>query len=252
MPGLELVVGVAGALQVLLLGYVGLRMLHVARRTGHWPERWLGISFLASNGIGYPLMMAAGMAGERAVDVQLLAFALALAAIDVGAVGFACFVGLTFRPSSEITRWNLRMVAAVAVIHLVGATSSLAAAAPDATPMEALGSWTLVMNALLMVPFAWGTVESVTWHRRLRRQLALGIGDPALVERFGWFTVGCAAPLAMMAFVGVAAASGTNPVGQPLHAVVIATGSLMAGASMVLALCPPAWAPRGAAGGSHG
>jgi hypothetical protein len=61
----------------------------------------------------------------------------------------------------------------IAVGWLIGVRSDVALARP----------WTLFLMAVAIASFGWSAVESLAYHARLRRRLALGLVEPVVVNR---------------------------------------------------------------------
>lgn len=88
-------------------------------------------------------------------------------------------------------------------------------------------------------PFVWATVETGLAWRAARRRLALGLAEPAVVNRFGLFAVGCGC------FVGInlATAGSKLPAAAPLALGLDLGRALLYAATalfVVLAFYPPA------------
>jgi hypothetical protein len=76
-------------------------------------------------------------------------------------------------------------VIAVAAAALVGFAGNASVGFGDPAAAEAGSArFALFMMAVSAFTFAWSASESLAYHARLRRQLALGIANPVVVNRF--------------------------------------------------------------------
>lgn len=220
---------------------VGARLLLLARRTRQAPELAMGLAFLVSGAIGFPLLTAASIVTQTGGAV-----ALSHALVSLGAIStFAGYVGLglgcwrIYRPSA---RWPLAPIAAGAAILLGAAATVGAASGPEGAAARDVAFWSGV--AVGSLTFGWNALESFLLHARLRRRQALGLADPEVVSRVLLWGVGSAAAcvmtlhgLAMRIAVGNVVADGQRIVSSAL--------GLVAAVAIGLAFFPTdAWRRR--------
>jgi hypothetical protein len=212
----------AVALQTAVGWIVSIRLLSLARRTGAWPERLLGLSLLLAVALGYPLRILGPRFGSALLDW------LGNAGVSVGFALFALFVCTVFRPGFAWAR-------ALAALLAAGFAAQCAYLPLAARPDEA----TFVQMLLAVVTYGWGALEAADRARRQSRQLALGLGDAGVRDRFWLFALlGSSVVLGALANAG-AIAAGLVALEEP--AVLIATtlsGTTFA-TSALLAFAPP-------------
>ncbi|MBM4383678.1 MAG: hypothetical protein FJ091_09955 [Deltaproteobacteria bacterium] len=200
---------------------VAIRLLTLARRTRELPERLLGFSLLLAVAIGYPLRIVGPLSGSPALDW------LGNACVSAGFALFAVFVQRVFRPEAAWAK-TLALVLVAAFV----AQSALCTPERGQAPTF----WQMTLAA---IAYGWGALEAGLTARRLHRQLALGLGDRIVHNRFQLFTgIGCAVVAGALANAA-AIASDLTPLQEPL--VLIATtvsGTTMASCTL-LAFAPP-------------
>ena len=88
--------------------------------------------------------------------------------------------------------------------------------------------------------FLWTALESLTYHRMLRRRLALGLADPVVVNRFLLWALSGLALVALCGGIGASILAGYAPLrdGPPL--LCIGGASVVASVTWYLAFLPPA------------
>jgi hypothetical protein len=236
MEALAPVVSIATAVRLLGLTWVGVRVLRVGVKNGAAPETILGLSFLCFSTLGVPLLTLGGYGAALVADASPTLIALALALLDVGALGFAEFIRRVFRADSRAARLAIVLAAASLIAHVLLAWLALSSASGSISPIAALGRIEWVLSIVMFGVFGWGAAEAFTYWGRLRRQRALGLGDPVATQRMLWFAVGCASQIAMMGFTMLASLRGTNPLADPVPALGIAVTSLATGVAFAIAL----------------
>jgi hypothetical protein len=161
---------------------IGGRLLLLARRTRQLPELMLGLGVFCIGGLGYPLAFATTAlieAGSALAPYGLIASATAC---HLGLLAHSVFTWKVFRPQ---TAWARAAVIAVAAAALVGFVGNASVGFGDPAEAEAGSArFALFMMAVSALTFAWSASESLAYHARLRRQLALGIANPVVVNRF--------------------------------------------------------------------
>lgn len=215
---------------------VGVRLLALARRTRQAPELAMGLAFVVSGAIGFPLLTGASIVVETGGSAGLAHVLLALGAFST----FAGYVGLgvgcwrIYRPAS---RWPLAPIAlgtaivAGAGCLVAGATGTAGAATRDAAFWTGVGVGSLT--------FGWNALESFVLHARLRRRRALGLADPAVVHRVLLWGVGSTAACAMTLH-GIALRIAIGPVVADGQRIVSSILGLVAAVAIGLAFFPPA------------
>ena len=158
---------------------VGLRLVALHRSTGGGPELMLGLMLLLSVGVGYPLSIAS----LRVTDLTLARSLNVISALAVNG-GFSLlflFAARVFRPESA---WA-RTLSRGGVLVLIAAC---AWRCWDAYHDVRIGRADAAAGAMQMVPimtaYLWIACESLRYYGMMRRRVRLGIGDPAVCDRF--------------------------------------------------------------------
>jgi hypothetical protein len=229
--------GVLGVLAFTLASsVVGGRLLWVARRTREAPELAMGLAFLSSAAVGFPLLTAAQIlqqaSGSTAVSHWLMVLGAAFTFTGYVGLGVGCW--RIFRPDA---RWPLAPLAAAA-LALLGALSVVASSAgAESAATRETAFWSGVFVGTLT--FAWNAAESFRLYAQLRRRLALGLADPAVANRVLLWGVGSAAAFAMTIHGLLLRALGGNIVADG-HRLVSSAIGLVAAVAIWLAFFPPA------------
>lgn len=215
---------------------VGVRLLLLARRTRQAPEAAMGLAFLASAAIGFPLLTAAAIVTEGGGAAGLAHALMALGALFTfgGYVGLGVGCWRIYRPSA---RWPLVPIGVGGAALLAAAVTVAACADPARAGTREFAFWTGICIGSLT--FAWNAVESFLLHRQLRRRLALGLADPEVANRVLLWGIGAAAAWAMTLHALVLRAT-FGPVMDDGHRLVASGIGMVAAVAIWLAFFPPA------------
>jgi hypothetical protein len=234
----DLVVLVATLVYVVVGWIVGVRLLRLARRTRGLPELTLGLGECLLAGAVPPFFVIVQAVPEAGALVRAAAFAGHLA-YTLGCAVMIVFTWRVFRPDAT---WARALGPVMIGILLFGGVLGMARAllVADATELrEPQTSAFLLMEWVSVAGFLWTTVEAFQHHGRLRRQAALGLADPVLVNRMLlWALVGVAGVLAAGAPV-VAALCGLSAADHVPTRLACASGTLASSVFIQLAFVPP-------------
>jgi hypothetical protein len=162
---------------------VGVRLTRLARRTGGFPERMLGISCLAGPGLVAPCMVVVHAVPEPEWLVR--------AAALLGQFGYSLFCSVMvlftwqcFRPEERWARWLARTSIAVVVFAgSAGALRALGLASP--AELKDMNHWGFRMIGIAsLVGHVWTGLESFSYWSRMRKRMGLGLADPIVTNRF--------------------------------------------------------------------
>lgn len=233
MKGLGLI-GVAAF--TLMSAVVGVRLLLLARRTRQAPEAAMGLAFLVSGAIGFPLLTASSvlMAAGGAEGLVHLCRALGTVGTSAGYVGLGVGCWRIYRPGA---RWPLAPIALGTGALLVSSAIVAVSANTTGTGIASLALWSGVCVGALT--FGWNAVESFLLHGQLRRRLALGLAEPEVVNRVLLWGIGAGAACAMAVYALVLRVA-IGPVAPDGHRLVSSGLGLVAAISIWLAFFPPA------------
>jgi hypothetical protein len=234
------VVGIFSLASMLLVGgLVGGRLLMVASRTRQLPELAVGLGLLLVTVLGGPVAAVGRLPGLVRTGPGDLAFGLGLALSVAGIALLYVFTWRVFRPDSA---WA-RLLVGLAVVVLAIEWWGLVQASGKGTTLDEIiphtRPWALAIVGMVSLSFLWTAVESLDYHRMLRRRLALGLADPVVVNRFLLWAFSGFALVALCAAIMASMLAGYAPLrdGPPL--LCIASGAVVASVSWYLAFLPP-------------
>ena len=98
----------------------------------------------------------------------------------LGLMSHCVFTWKVFRPGA---RWARLIVGASALAAVIGFAGSYQLGIDAVGSELAARPWTLFLMAVATLTFAWSGAESLAYHARLRRRLALGLIEPVVVNR---------------------------------------------------------------------
>ena len=227
------------ALFVVILGSVGCRLIGLWRRTRQVPEMLLGFG-LPIVGASFPLT-AVGRAPATALEpVGRWCFAGGLGISVVGLALIIFFSYWVFRRGSPFALAFFALVCA-ALAGSVAYISAVNFAGDDIAQIKrAMRPGTLTMMCATMAAFAWSGVESLRYRAASRRQLALGLADPVVVNRFLLWGLAGLTGSALMGVIVVCILADMTIMREPLPLAVIACSGMVASATWYLTfLAPP-------------
>ena len=180
MDGTQVIQSVAGALYMLTISVVGVRMLALARRTRGLPELFLGTSLFVGGTLGAGLEAAAyslvDTRGPEAVGpLLIIGKSIAL----TGFLGQALFVWYVFRRDAL---WAKVLVGGI----LVPPTFAILAFLDHGTWQSGnMPTWICLVEFFGRVSGSvWMLTESLLYWHKLRLRARLGLADPVVLNRF--------------------------------------------------------------------
>lgn len=195
---------VATAAFALTAGFVGVRLLLLARTTRQQPEALLGGGLLCTAGLGYGLLIA-GVIGNQSLRQSGAAPSSALTFLsyvgwlfhNLGVMLMLRFTVVVFRPG---VRWARTLSLVMSVVlwlawGLYAAGDGISSGRPDA-------AYWLAMTVIGTYPL-WVALESFAYYRRTRRQRALGLCEPLVCNRFLLWSLASLSALASIWTVNV-------------------------------------------------
>jgi len=211
------VLGLLGFASFVLVSLaVGARLLLLARRTRELPEAVIGAALFFGGGVGYTLVVLGlrvlGPGSEAAPAALLVGNAF----VHGGSLALAVGTWRIFRPAE---RWPLALGAAIASLLAFSYALRIAHAREIPPPPAVFWTSTIAGGAV----YLWAAAESLATWSNLRRRLALGLADAAVVRRVGLWGVGCASAVGMHVTSMVARAL----VGDAMPPLSVAASSLL-------------------------
>jgi hypothetical protein len=167
--------GLAVGLLIVASIFVGLRLLALHRRTSGAPELMLGLMLLLSVGVGYALSISSHRVPELELARTLYMFATI--AVNGGFMLLFLFTARVFRPKAA---WA-HALSGAGIMALVVSGGWRCWEAQGA--MHVLKP-SVVHSLPILAAYLWTAWESLHYYGLMRRRLRLGIGDPAVCDRF--------------------------------------------------------------------
>jgi hypothetical protein len=201
------VAGLMGASIVLstLVGvWLGVKLVLMSKRSGEWPEFYIGTGLLMYAGVAQVGMLLAHIIGKEQPFAVLMTLALIrILAFVATLLCFTIFTWTVFGIESPVRR---AMAALVSGLALVGALLLTYAIWIQLGGGERLpGYYRLGLNVSFVVQFLWMGIESLRYYSLMNRRLALGLAEPVVVNRF--FVWGIGAVLSGLCVLGLFVAS---------------------------------------------
>jgi hypothetical protein len=179
----------AGALlPIIIFGAVatgiGIRLVRLWWQTRELPEFTIGFGMVIVSLVSMPLTALGRSPQLAATPVGRAVFIVGICTTIVAFGLFWLFDWRVFRPKA---RWAAMLFVA-AMGSLVACWVGMVRAELTGHDLADILSRALPFSAglllLLSLNFVWGGVESLSYHRTLRRRLSIGLADPVLVNRF--------------------------------------------------------------------
>jgi hypothetical protein len=230
-------------LQIAACALVGARLLALACRTRKLPELAFGAGFLLLGVLGQPLAVLGRSPLAGSPELAGLLLAVGLAAQSVGCLSLDAGTWRVFRADS---RWAAATVVGVGAVFAAslaghGLTVGFAGGADR-------GAFYWVGLLARGGSFAWCAVEAMLYHRRMRRRLRLGLGDPVVANRFLlWGIAALGLVAAFLTFVAAKLAGVNAATSPPFLATSFAVALVCSVAMWLAFFAPEAWTRRIAA-----
>ncbi len=235
------VLGILSLVAMALSGVlVGFRLLALGRRTREQPELLMGLGLLLVAVLGAPLAAVGRLPGVVATAAGDFVFALGLAAAQLGIALFCAFTWRVFRSDALWATVLLVGVAGALGVEWLGLLHASARGATMEQILPHTRPWGIAIVATLAFSFAWTGCESISYYGRLRRQLALGLGDPIVANRLLLWAIAGFATVGVCVVIVASMLAGLAPLRDALPLSAIGVAALCASACWLLAFAPPA------------
>ncbi len=155
---------------------VAVRLLRLGQRTGEFPEKLLGVTFLFI-GTSAVLYVLPNLSVFESLWTSLN-FAGRVCVIPY-AVIFALFTWRVFRPAA---RWGGWLVWGTAILLVIGVGGS--AMGGDWEGFSISNGWFWLEWVGFTLPFGWASSEAFAHYRQARRRVRLGLCDPLVCNRY--------------------------------------------------------------------
>lgn len=227
----------AGASFLFVGTIVGVRMLLLACRTREAPEALLGAGLCALTFVTIPCITLGFGFRLGPVWLEKLLFAVGLVPMIGFAAALHAFTARVFRPRSRAA-WGLVIAATLAAGIGTAGTVLSRFAAWDVDRVVSV-HWTVMLVGSFVFGLAWSGIESLRYHRKLRRRLGLGLVDPVVCDRFFLWGFGGVAAVFGVAVVLVSLLLGWRTVNHPVPILGIAFAGFSLSITWWLAFLPP-------------
>ena len=232
---LESAAGISTLLFIAMGGFVGIRLLLLAKRTKGLPEALLGLSMLLIVGVGYTLYIVPPLLQLTPSAVSVCS-AAGILSMSTGWAACWLFTWRVFRPNDRVAMTV--SVAAIGVVGLSGAIQAVDIATSDRIRVASADlSWTTIRICALSV-YLWCGFESGRYWWMLKKRLKLGLADPVVTNRFLLWAIVMGVSFANVVVPALAAAIGA-PDESPGMRVWIATTGLVCAGALYLGFLPP-------------
>ena len=162
---------------------IGARLLLVARQTRQPPELLIGIGIFTYSSVALPSLLIMGLPG---LPLRLMrAFQLSQQCANfVSLAAILLFTWRVFRPAAA---WARLLAGAGVALALFASWGSVSVAPSErvatAMPPE-VRTYVSLMVLVWGGAFLWTGLESLRFHAKMRRRLALGVASPLVCNRF--------------------------------------------------------------------
>jgi hypothetical protein len=241
---------VSTAAFALVAAVVGIRLLALSAETGQMAERLLGFGLLFTAGLGYGVMMIATigrtMLPDPSAEPAVYAWIYTTGWIFHN-IGVMCVIGFVVHVFRQDVVWA-RILAAVMWITLWAGWGIHVGQGGMADGMPRSGYW-IALAVIGTYPF-WTAAESFAYYTRMRKRVALGLGDRLVSNRFLLWGLASLTTAGSIWFVNVPGmlgadleASGGSQLAESCLLVTGALGTATVGIYW-LTFFPPAWYRR--------
>ena len=217
---------------------VGVALLRLGLRTKQSPELLIASGLLLIGPISQPLTHLSGV-GRPGAEATIALFAASAVCVVVGLACMFFFTVRVFHRASVAAHVVAALGSLAVGVSYVGAVLAAASFDPVSDSGVATGNWSYGIQVPLLLCFGWPAWMALSHHLRLRRQLAIGLGDPVVSNRFLLFAIAMGAAFVMMVLTLGMALFGMNSGTHLLPRAVVSAGATINAATMYLAFVPP-------------
>ncbi|MEN8162342.1 MAG: hypothetical protein ABFS41_19885 [Myxococcota bacterium] len=226
-------------IMALVSAVVGFRLLALGWRTRQQPELLIALGLLLAIVVGAPLSTVGRIPGVALTPLGDVVFASGLAAVQMGIAFFCIFTWLVFRRDALWATALMAFLVGLCGVEWLGIVTASASGDTLAVVLPRTRPWGIAIVSTVAFVFAWSGYESLAHYRRLRRQLALGLGDPVVANRLGLWAVAGFATTALCCVIDGCMLAGLAPLGHAVPLAAIGVAALTASACWTLAFLPP-------------
>ena len=223
---------------VVILASVGARLVALWQRTRQIPELTLGAGLLALS-LSMPVTAIGRLPATVLEPGGRICFSAGLFAI---ALGLALMVYFNYHVFRRGQAWAQVLYLAISVL-LFGSVAymSLQNFLGDSVDVIklAMRPGTLALLGTIMLCFGWAGIESLLRHGAQKRQMALGLGDPVVANRFWLWGVASVASSLLLLVLIVCVMTGMTIIREPAPLTAMAMAGCIMSASWYLTFFAP-------------
>jgi len=231
---MEILAGLSVGLLILAALFVVVRTFALWSRTRGLPELLLSLYLTCATVLGYPVTIA----GTRVPPGEMMP--LHMAGQLLMSIGFACLLFFTLKVFRPEALWARGLVGLCLLLFAVADVAYfIELIGENPRPFEQLTDISLITTTPIAIAYFWTTFESLSYYRRLKLRLRLGLAEAAVVNRvllWGMMTVAAGLAVILSLAVMLAGSFLTGPV-----VFVLSCLGLVHACCLFLAFHPPAW-----------
>lgn len=232
---MEIFAGLSVLLLVLVSLFIAVKTFRLWLRTRGLPELLLTIMLLSATVLGYPLVIAGTRISSDAMWPVLLSGQTMMC------IGYACLLLFTLNVFRPTALWAKVLVALTMLLILGVSVSYFIEVTGDNPPEPGTMSATTRLTSLpIAIAYFWTMIESLSYHRRMRLQVRLGLTDVVVANRVLLWGLMCLAAGVAVVISNVAMAMQGMLLSPPIVLVCSVLGLAHAGC-LFLAFHPPDW-----------
>jgi len=229
---------------------VGIRLLLLSAETGQMAERLLGFGLLLTASLGYGVMMVAAIGRSMLADpsaAPVIYTWISTAGWILHNIGVMCLMGFVVHVFRHGSVWARTLAATMSITLWAGwALYVSQGGMADGVPR---GGYWITLVVVGTYPL-WTAAESFAYYARMRRRVALGLGDRLVANRFllwGLASLTAAGSIWSVNTPGILGATLGGPDGNRLaESCLLVTGALGTATVVIywLTFFPPVWYRR--------
>lgn len=184
------IVGLFGLLAFVVASLVvGARILMLAARTRLFPETSVGLSLFLSGGVGTALTLTPLFLPDLGERTSYVVFQIGSAVNHVGYGLLFTFVWRVFRRDETWAAALYGLCTLGLIVGGVGMAIEFETTQLVSGRYTPNSNWFWLSLATRFVGYSWAAIESLRYYAMLKKRLALGLADPAVVSRFLYWGV---------------------------------------------------------------
>jgi len=173
-----IIAGLSVAVLVLTALVVSIKTFALWHRTRALPELLLATYLTCATVLGYPVSIASSQLPRSEM------FILHLGSHVLMSIGFSCLLLFTLEVFRPAALWAKGLVGLCIVLFTATGVMQIRDLTGDnPRPLTEMLDLSLMTTAPILITYLWTTIESLTYHRRLKLRLRLGLADLAVVNR---------------------------------------------------------------------